>query len=73
MNKMLSVKSKFRNVHKKPEKEINHMEQLEDRLISFLKCIKNSLSPNLYIVPYPKVSQPGVMYGLVWQKPIIIS
>ena len=41
------------------------MEQLEDRLISFLKCIKNSLSPNLYIVPYPKVSQPGVMYGLV--------
>ena len=63
MNKMLSDSSKFKKLDIKPGKEINFLLQREDRLTNFLKKVK-SISDQLYKEIYPRVSQPGIMYGL---------
>ena len=62
MNKMLSDSSKFKKLDIKPGKEINFLLQRENRLTNFLKKVK-SISDQLYKEIYPRVSQPGIMYG----------
>ena len=64
LNKMLSDSSKFKKLNVKPGKEINFLLQQEDRLTNFLKKVKSSISGQLYKEPYPRGSQPDIMYGL---------
>ena len=61
---MLSDSSKFKKLDIKPGKEINSLLHQEDRLTNFLKKVKRSISDQLYKELYPRVSQPGIMYGL---------
>ena len=63
MNKMSSDSNKFKKLDIKPGKVINSLLEQENRLITFLKQVKMSISDQLYKEIYPRVSQPGVMYA----------
>ena len=64
MNETLSDQSTFKKLDVTAGKELNILLQQEDRLITFLKKIKNSISYDLYKSLYPQGSQPGILYGL---------
>ena len=63
MNKMSFDSNKFKKLDIKPGKVINSLLEQENRLITFLKQVKMSISDQLYKEIYPRVSQPGVMYA----------
>ena len=64
MKETLSDNTKFKKIVFTPGKELNILLQQENRLINFLKSVKNFIDSNLYKDLYPQGSQPGVMYGL---------
>ena len=60
---MLSDIDKFKKLNVKPGKELNLLLKHEDKLVSFLKGIKNSIGEDLYKSLYLQGSQPDIMYG----------
>ena len=60
---MLLVIDKLKKLDVKPGKELNLLLKPKDKLVSFLKGIKKSITEDLHKSLHPQGSQPGIMYG----------
>ena len=63
MTEMLSDIDKFKKLNVKPGNELNLLLKQEEKLVSFLKGIKNYIGEDLHKSLYPQGSQPRIMYG----------
>ena len=65
MKKFLSVTSKFHKLPIDQNKVLNHIVNMENRIISVLKKLKdkNQISNNKYKDLHPVGSIPGILYG----------
>ena len=63
MTEVLSDIDQFKKLNVKPGNELNLLLKQEEKLVSFLKGIKNYIGEDLHKSLYPQGSQPRIMYG----------